>query len=526
MSNSVTLPPPYSGVDEQNPIQSVKHPYCEYLMNFNTTSAGIALRNGDSTFDTFTRPSISNTNMGLFAFGNSKLIVPIKASGADIRFYDAETGVNGYTTGAPVNTSAWTSMYFMGRLYFFPDTTTLMPGVYWDGAAFGATGYTGATTFSPIAGAVYNHRAYMIQRSEAAYWYSEIDSVTGACTKVDLSGIIEQSATLSSIASFTLSDQVTTESLLAFVFSDGQILFYSGPYPNSPTWSLRGKTQVGQPLYVNSIIRYQGDSLLMCDSGVISLRALFLADAENARNLSANARMQQTWKTLVQAIRNTLSTPNGPITPGDENGIIRGVYDSKNNRIIVSFPYITNNGTSATNGSFFFIYNTLLESWFYHQSASKVYDIAIYKNKTLLLGMKTDSTSVIIWEKEGATGFTDRNTSDSGELTYTYDFISAPIPFAKTASYNTDGIEPIIESDLYSQTNWNLISDFGKQTSSNQNISDTMATTVSKPLVNAGMHNITYVQVEMSGTTAASKTVGLKLYGYNIWYNSGEKGSR
>ena len=131
----------------------------------------------------------------------------------------------------------------------------------------------------------------------------------------------------------------------------------------------------------------------------------------------------------------------------------------------------------------------------------------------------------MVYEKEGSTGFTDRSANDDADTPYQYTMLSAPIPFPKTAVYEAVQIEPILESDLYAETNWSFVVDFGRQSSGNQK-TDAATTAVAKPAVNVGMQNITYVQVQMSGTTAAAKTVGLDLYSYNVWYNSGEIASR
>jgi hypothetical protein len=139
--------------------------------------------------------------------------------------------------------------------------------------------------------------------------------------------------------------------------------------------------------------------------------------------------------------------------------------------------------------------------------------------------LATATDYILLRSKEKATDFQDVNQDNTTKTSFDYEMLSAPIPFPKTAVYEATQIEPILESDLYSQTNWNFVVDFGRQTSGDQK-TDASTTSVAKPAVNVGMQNITYVQVKMSGTTAASKTVGLNLYSYNVWFNAGEKGSR
>lgn len=527
MANSANLPAPYQGVNEKIPAAGLKSPNCETLLNFNTNQAGISLRKGDAKYSTFTR-AISDP-LGLYPYGDTKLFAAVYRSfGAGIDFTDAETGTVEFTTGNQLSITAVNSLFFNNYLFFFFNTATFAPGYHWNGAAMAATTYTGnVANFWPIGGNVYNKRAYLIQLNEPAYWYTPLSAITGVCTKVSLGEFLQQKATLSAIASFTLSENATIQYVQAFIFSNGEILFYTGSYPDSADWTLLGSAKIGQPLFAQSVIPYQGDTLIMCDSGVVSLRDLFQRGSQKAIGLSVNSLIQRSWRALVQDMRRLLNRPNGPITGGYLVGNVRGVYDPKSDRIIISFPYYLQSNGAATNGSYYFIFDNQLEAWYHGRSfGGIVYDIAAYKNKVLLLGKSLVSSTYMVWEKEGSTGYMDRRNDDASDVGYDYTMTSAPIPFPKTAVYETTGIEPIIQSDLYTETNWTLISDFGKQTTNNQNISDTMGTSITKPLVNAGIQNITYVQVAMNGTTVAGKTVGLDLYSYNVWYNSGDIGSR
>ena len=538
MANSANLPAPFLGVNEKDPIAAVKSPYCESLINFNVTTAGIELRKGDSKFD-WISPAASGSdslNMGFFPYGDTKLISPVKSTGTGfIDFYDCETGVSGLTTINSLSTTAFSTVYFAGYLFFFPNTSTLAPGFFWNGSAYGTAGYTGSGNFWPIGGNAYKNRIYLIQLNEAAYWYPTgsvgINAISGACTKIDLTGLTEQSCTLSSIASFTLSDQTSTQEYQSFIMSNGEVLFYEGSYPDSPTWRQVGKAKVGQPLYSGSTIRYQGDTLLMCDSGVISLRALFLAGSENAENLSANKNMQNSWRRLIQGIRLTLNNPVGPINPGLTNGTIRGIYDPKSDRIIISFPFRLNRDTGVvTARSFYFVFYTPLQAWFFHESeGDRIDDICVYKNGVRLLAQtinqSTGDLELMTYTKEGSSNYQDRNSADTADVSYNFEMISAPVPFPKTAVYEATFIEPILESDLYDTTLWYFVADFGRQTSTEQT-TNAATTSVAKPGVNVGMQNITYVQVQILGVTAAAKTVGLYLYSYNVWYDSGDKASR
>jgi hypothetical protein len=443
-----------------------------------------------------------------------------------VEIYDVDAGTVAYTTVA-TGSDAFTSLYFNNRLFLFGTIHT--PGYVYDGSTFAVIGYTGSS-FAPYGGNVYKNRAYLIQLDEPAYWYTGISQVTGAVTKVDLSTVVRRKCKLSGIASFTLSEQAGSQIFQSFIFDNGDVLFYSGSYPNADDWGLVGSATIGQPIGYNLVVSYQGDSLVLCDSGVVSLRDLFLSGSEDASSLTVNANIQKTWTTMIQRARATYNYPVGPLFVGV--GSAQVIWDPKKSRIIIKLPFYTTTSGVPT-GNYFFVFDALLQAWSFHQSFGTApaglnvapLFCAVYKNKVLMAQISAAGTNVMIYEKEGGTVYADRATDDSGYVGYDFEMLSAPIPFPKTAVYEATQIEPILESDLYTQTNWNLVADFGRQTSGNQT-TDAATTSVQKPAVNVGMQNITYVQVKMSGTTVTGKTVGLNLYSYNVWYDAGEQGSR
>lgn len=532
MTNSATIPAPYGGIDEKIPKAALASPFCESLLNFNFTQAGISLRKGDSKFTNFAQAA-AGTYPHLFAqYGNARLFVPsLNSTTLKIDIIDAETGATSFSSAANGD-ATFSELYFNNRLFLFA-LSGYAPGFVFDGTSWGLIGYTSALFFNPFGGNVFKNRAYLIQAGEPAYWYTGLFQVTGSLDptltndagKIDLSGVISENATLSIIAKVTVADTVETVALQAFVFSGGEVIFYSGSYPNSSDWGEVGRAKISPPLDYHSGLQYQGDYLVFCDAGVVSLRDLFLKGSKKATSLTVNSRIQKSWSALVKAARTFFAIPVGPITPSVQQNIA-GVWDSASNRIIISFPFRYVSASTVTPGGFYFVFDTILQSWTSHRSygSGEPYtDIAFFKNKVLTVTRGT--TKVMIYQKEGSTGFTDRSANDTDDSSYDYSMLSAPIPFPKTAVHETTQIEPILESDLYAETQWNFVADFGRQTSGNQATS-AGTTAVAKPAVNVGMQNITFVQVKMSGLTAASKTVGLDLYSYNVWYNAGEIGSR
>lgn len=513
MTNSANLPAPYLGVNEKMPLPAIESPYCENLFNFNVTQAGISLRNGDVK-DTLYSGVAQFDGCGLLNYSNSYFVVSYDASATRMKIYSA---------GSLVYTSAASYLYpylgFEFNRYLFLFSYVSSAAFAYDGTNWGVCGYTGSG-FRGVTGVSFKNRAYIIQYDECAYWYSEISAISGALTKVNLSGITNQTCKLMGIAPITIADNVSAVTFLAFIMDNGEVLFYSGSYPNSSDWSLAGRGLISQPLVYNPYVLYQGDCLCMTDGGIVSLRDLFLKGSQEAVSLSVNSYIQETYVDLVSKIRVSSTVSRGSV--GD---YIHAIWHPLSNRLIFSFGfYVDSNGTLQS-GAFYFVFNCELKSWSFHRSyGGQVTQMIVAQNK-ILISANSGTSKIMIWQKEGSTGFMDRLVDDSADIAYDYTMLSAPIPFPKTAVYEATQIEPILESDLYAETNWNFVVDFGRQTSGNQK-TDASTTSVSKPAVNVAMQNITYVQVKMSGTTTTGKTIGLDLYSFNVWYNAGEIASR
>lgn len=519
MTNSANLPAPYGGVDSSVPTAALKNPYCQTLLNFNVTQAGIVLRNGDSMV---TRLASGGTKSPIkfHRYGDTSLFFSaLNNTTVKSDVYNAATGALVYSSGAGTQ-PLWTSVYFDNYLFLLSLGSR---SAQYDGTTWGGWGYSGYASETFTCGTPFKQRLYLGTDTGATYYYSGIASVAGALTKVDLGSVLTFPAQISSISPLTLSDNVSTDTLLSFVFTSGEILFYQGSYPDSANWTLLGRAFVGRPN--GAAFSYQGDVLVPCRNGLVSLRDLFLRGTSNALSLSVNGRIQRLWSDIVS----TYAAAN----PGAPDLFTAGVWDSEGDRIIVMMQQYLSNGAFDTTRNFYFVYDTIIGAWYTHVSAGGVangsstsgtyVDIAYYSGAVYLLCGSNDS--IAVFKKEGATGFTDKRFDNGADNPYDYTFLSAPIPFPKTAAYETTQIEPIMLSDLYAQTNWNLVADFGRQTSGNQQ-TEALTTSVAKPAVNVGMQNITYVQAKMSGTTVSGKTVGLSLYSYNVWYNSGETGSR
>lgn len=516
-------------MNKKTPIAALKSPYCESLINFNTTDAGIELRNGDSVWSAVhnTAPTTTDTFLAFVKYGDTKLFYTTQGDSGNNRYFDITTGTASlaHTSATAINGEIYT-LYFNKNVYTFGTTTSV--GDVYNGSAWGAWGWT-FSTIAPIGGCAFKHRAYFVGRGTATYAYGNIDAIAGGTTEIDLGGVILEQSFLSTIAPVTIVTNGSTIQLLAFVFFSGEVLFYAGSYPDSDSWSLIGRGKTGKPLDYNCSIDYQGDALVMTRIGLVSLRDLFLSGGQQASSKTVSEAIDPLWTTLVN-----YGVNGGSLYYDSAVGrvkFINGAWWSAENQIVIQFPFYDPDGVVSA-GNTFFVFDTLRQAWSVHRSGgsgndrSFVYAIANFRDSLFMNGFKDGaaSTYLVILKKEGASDFQDAYDNIT-KHSYYFESLMAPVPASKTSVMEADQIEPILETDLSAETNYNFVADFGRQTTNDQTAPNTL-TTVSKPAANVGIQEATYMQVKMSGTTAASKSVGLKLYSYNVWFDRGAEASR
>ena len=145
-------------------------------------------------------------------------------------------------------------------------------------------------------------------------------------------------------------------------------------------------------------------------------------------------------------------------------------------------------------------------------------DLVFWNDSVRSLIYSYEKTAVLT--VEGAAGFTDTSVETGNALlAYPYELISAPVSNGRAFVQMCGGLDVIMKSDLYSQTDFSLISDLGVKTSEVQKIPD-QGTSLQKPFVNVGIEG-SYIQYKVSGTTTTGKSVGLELYGFNFYQDNG-----
>ena len=514
MANTL-LPPPYKGQNDQFPLISIQSPYCERMENFNNLDGVVKVRQGNDLFAT--NATYGNVrDLTSYPNPSSPRLIAMVNENADFKWYFVTAGsfslqhtVAGTWSAIPV------TFYFNNYLFYCIANSGTM--IYYNGSAWGNAGYTfGGITFYPYGGTEFKSRAYMIGGGSAMFGYSGIDAITGAVTLVDLSSQVTNKSLLYMIRPLSMTQNITSESVLSFIFNTGEILVYSGSYPDSPNWGRIARFKISKPIYYNAFVEAKGDSILLTESEILSLRNLFIGGYDKERDEGIGSTINERWRQIIKAYSATQLT------------YITGIYDEKRDRIVIAFPLYVDPSTAATvaNTSFQLIYDFNLEAWYeyYATDASAVLsECATYHEGDSYLGIAGSAAGYVV-KLEGTTNFLDDQLDGSGTNPIEYSLITAPLPISKFGANAISGVEAIVKSDLYPQTNYKFIADLGRQETAAQNLPD-QGTSISKPMMNVGIQGAIAAQLEIYGSTV-SASIGLEISALNVWYNSGDSGSR
>lgn len=519
----IQTPPPFAGINNKIPKVALEFPFCQSLLNFNLTEEGARLRQGDSVPYTWAVPSGSRMK-GLINYTDNQFFGwYFDGATSEMIIRAVQVGVN-VNTSAALGEDDYYPLYFNNYLFFFNDNL-YAPGIAYNGSTFAAVGYTAASgTFLPKGGNVYKNRAYIIQSGEPAYWYTEIDAISGTVKKVNLATVISEKQNLFAIGSFTQVSANGSRVIQCFVFENGEVLFYDGSYPDSANWGLVGRAQLGTPLSPH-LITYQGDSLVIARHGLVSLRDLFLTGSSEGSSLTLSDNIGALWKQYAAFGQYS-----------------RGVWDKINERLLVVFPvrFPSLYSSASFPGQTFFVFFSNLKAWTVHfngeiflpapPGTANLNNGLIYSNNSVYSSSfypATGSNNFSIIKKESNTVGSDPTYTDDSwndgttQVPYPYEIISAPLKTGRAYIQKVEAVDVLIESDLYDETQYTLIADFGVMESDAQYIPNPGTGTFQKPQANIGIEG-SYVQYKISGATVEDKTIGYVFYGANIWETIGE----
>lgn len=510
----VTLPVPYMGFNQVYPLAIIRTPNAETLLNFNPTEGGLFLRHGDDEIllGGAGQPYLA---IDLVEVENELVSVLYDQTADTIVFKECPSETLLYTSPILAGADALCNPgTFKKYTYFWGSDSVRSSAGVWGGIGYTGLGSTG------IGSVAYKSRNYIINRDSTKYNYSEVNAISGFTHEVDLEGQSSSNSNIAIVARITIADNVSAVDLIAFVLFSGEVLFYSGNYPDSTTWGIVGRGTIGVPMSYMSGVAFGSDYIAFCQNGPTSLKDLFLKGDKQVQDPSFGAEISKIWKDVSNIAGYRLPS----------------VWDKQNERIIITLPFVpsidVNDNPPYLSFPWFLIYNTRLQCWYLHRSSyidrNSVAGIAIIREANnyavyfIQNGPFATTYSYSVSKKEGADDYVDRALDGTTYPIYGR-IRSAPSALSESRVVKCEGMEMILQTGFVDQTtspvNVTLIGNLGETETNTQNLTSTQ-TTIHSEYFNAGIES-TFVQYELNVVSYADTEYGLDLYSTSLWVSKG-----
>lgn len=160
---------------------------------------------------------------------------------------------------------------------------------------------------------VSKRRLFFVEKGSLNAWYSEnAGEVQGTLLKLDFSTVTQCGGELTAVASWTQDGGQGIDDLTVFLTSEGEVLVYAGSDPSDyADWSLRGVYRMSRPVGYRCTLPYQGDVVIISESGYVPLSKALPLEAANSsqtafsdkiRGLVAERMRQNRTKSGWQAV--------------------------------------------------------------------------------------------------------------------------------------------------------------------------------------------------------------------------------
>ena len=187
------------------------------------------------------------------------------------------------------------------------------------------------------------------------------------------------------------------------------------------------------------------------------------------------------------------------------------MYDSKRDRLVFSFMYVSRTGALQSTQTMRLIYSFRTKSWFEHTDLTYSNRYAVfYVDDVYFTAPTGDGTSKIVVRR--AEGHTSYGTMPIA-------FRSAPLPISKFGVNLLSGIEMIVEGDQALAVEYRIRTNLGAAQTETQKVTQN-GVYVCTPIINAGSLG-SYAQLQMENSATGTVESGQKYYGFNLWYQPG-----
>jgi hypothetical protein len=147
----------------------------------------------------------------------------------------------------------------------------------------------------------FKNRIYGVQTASLSAWYLGVNSIGGAATQFDLSGIFKYGGYLLCGTSWSISSNSGLYEVCAFITSEGEVAIYDGLNPADTAWTLKGLYKISKPLGRRCILKAGGDLAIMTEDGIIPMSSVMTLDQIALQNVAVTKPIAPAWRDAVIA---------------------------------------------------------------------------------------------------------------------------------------------------------------------------------------------------------------------------------
>lgn len=331
-ARGLSVPAPVGGWDAVSPLASMPPTNAVTLKNMFPQPGYVEIRKGHKRH-----------NLVGAAAVESLLPYHGLTSTADRLFAACTTAISNVTTFTTASASAtasislssltnarWQHLNFSttGGNFLWICNGADTPRMY-DGTVWATASVTGITATSIINVAAFKERIWLVRKDQISPAYLPLDSVQGAATVFDLTGVFTRGGYLMAIGTWSLDAGIGPDDYIAFVTSRGECAIYTGTDP-AANFVLKGVYEMGAPIGRRCLTKVGADLAVISIDGVLPLSKALITDRAAAllqaitRNIqpvmNASARAYGAnfgWE-LISYARGTRAILNVPLTENVE----------------------------------------------------------------------------------------------------------------------------------------------------------------------------------------------------------------
>ena len=145
----------------------------------------------------------------------------------------------------------------------------------------------------------YRNRIYGVVNNSLSYWYLPLNSIGGAATQVDMSGIFKKGGYIVGGSTWAVNANSGLYQLFVVITSEGEVAVYDGLNPADTAWTIRGQYAISRPLGRRCILPAGGDIAINTEDGVVPMSKVMSLDQIALANAAVTAPIAPAFRRAV-----------------------------------------------------------------------------------------------------------------------------------------------------------------------------------------------------------------------------------